>query len=260
MPLKSDVLISHAPEHRRIAGVGTAEDAWQQSTIDRLPPCDVHEWVERYARIWVIAPHPDDEVLGLGGCLTTLCALHADLHIVSVTDGEASHRGSSVWTPQRLAAERPAELRHGLALLGVTADVRRLGLPDGGVDAGRQTLLHELVDVIREDDLILATCSFDGHPDHEACGEVASLVGELTGATVLEYPVWMWHWAKPGEAMVPWHRARRIDMSAATMTKKRAAIHSFVSQVTQDGPREAILPAHVIARFLRGFEVVFAST
>ena len=258
-PLRSSTLASHAPERRRIEGVGTAEDAWRGSMIDRLPICDVRDWVARYKRIWLIAPHPDDEVLALGGSLAMLSALHADLHIVSVTDGEASHRGSSSWTPEKLAEVRPEELRRSLALLDVEAHVMRLGLPDSKVDSCRQQLLRILVDEIGEDDLILTTCSFDGHPDHEACGAVAAVTAELTGATLLEYPVWMWHWAKPDETMIPWHRAQRIDIGGETMEKKRAAIGSFVSQITPDGDSAATLPPAVIERFLRGFEVVFTS-
>jgi len=259
IPLQANPLMSHAPEHRRIEGAGTAEEAWQRSAIDRLPICDVTSWSTTHPHIWLIAPHPDDEVLGLGGCIATLAAAHADLRIISVSDGEASHRGSAVWTPERLASERAAELQRGLAILGHTAGVTRLGLPDGRLDACRQTLLRALVDEVGEDDLVLTTCSFDGHPDHETCGAVAALIGELTGATVLEYPVWMWHWAAPDETMIPWHRARRIEMTEATLNRKRAAIQCFESQLHPDGSREAVLPPAVVARFLRDFEVVFTT-
>ena len=39
----------------------------------------------------VIAAHPDDEVLGVGGTMAVLAAGGAQLRLIAVTDGEASH-------------------------------------------------------------------------------------------------------------------------------------------------------------------------
>jgi LmbE family N-acetylglucosaminyl deacetylase len=248
----------HSPARRLIEGSGTDEPSWDAAPhMRQLAVVDVGVWAERFRRIWVLAPHPDDEILALGGTLARLSALHAELHIVSATDGEASHGASRRWPPERLAQLRPLEVQRGLDRLAVKAEVIRLGLPDGRVGAHRQHLLKMLVERVEKDDLLLATCRFDGHPDHEACGDVAVLAGELTGATVFEYPVWMWHWAGPDEAVVPWDRARRLPLDGATLARKREAIGEFTSQVEADGPRAAVLPPHVLPRFLRPFEVVF---
>ncbi|MEO8937786.1 MAG: PIG-L family deacetylase [Burkholderiaceae bacterium] len=249
---------SHSPSRRRIAGHGTDEQTWQRSAaFGQMVDDDVALWAERYRRIWLLAPHPDDEILALGGSLARLSALDADLRIVSVTDGEASHVNSSTWPPERLAKVRPIETQRGLVKLGIEAEVIRLGFPDGRIGAHREELLKMLVEGIEETDLLLSTCRFDGHPDHEACGDVAELVAELTGATVFEYPVWMWHWASPDEQVIPWARARRIPLGADIVSRKRDAIDQFESQITPDGAHEAVLPPHVLPRFLRPFEVVF---
>ncbi len=252
-------LAPHAPERRLIAGTGTDESVWLDSPIIAgIESSDVREWADRFRRIWLLAPHPDDEVLALGGSLAGLTEVGADLRIVSVTNGEGSHPGSSRWTRQRLAAARPLELQDALEHLGIHATVVALNFPDGRIDTLRDRLLKALVELIDERDLLLATCRFDGHPDHEACGDVADLVQQLTGATTFEYPVWMWHWALPAETTVPWERARRLPIAEAVVAKKRGAIGKFVSQVMPDGPNAAVLPPHVLPRFLRPFEVVFA--
>jgi LmbE family N-acetylglucosaminyl deacetylase len=257
--MTSEQLSPHAPERRIIKGAGTDERAWRESeVITNLPSFDVAEWNERYQRIWLLAPHPDDEVLALGGSLACLADIHADLRIVSITDGEASHADSTHWTRERLAQTRPIELRRALEAMNVDVQVQRLGIPDGHVGAHREELLKTLADVVDEHDLVLATCRFDGHPDHEACGEVADLVGQLTGATVYEYPVWMWHWASPGETTIPWSRARCLPISKKIVGRKRRAIAQFSSQLRPDGDREPVLPARFLPRFLRPFEVVFA--
>ena len=251
-------LPSHSPERRLIEGRGTTEATWNAApVVDRLPHCDTDEWVARFRRVWLVSPHPDDEVLGLGGTLAQLTERHVDLCIVSVSDGEASHGDSPRWPSARLAEVRPREMLRALDSLGVDADVLRLGLPDGRIGAHRQHLLEALVDRVGEDDLLLATCRFDGHPDHEACGEVAALAAELTGATSFEYPVWMWHWATPEAPVIPWGRARRIALSPDIQNRKRDAIHQFTSQIVPDGTRDAVLPPNVLPRFERPFEVVF---
>ena len=254
----SSRLIPHAPERRAIAGEGTDEDAWHQPRLfERFDSIDVSAWGARYDRIWLVAPHPDDEVLALGGSLAGLSKADADVRIVSVTDGEASHRESPNWSRERLTKTRPIELQRALEALDVVAGVIRLGLPDGQIGAHRQTLLTALAERVEEHDLILATCRFDGHPDHEACGEVAQLVGDLTGADVFEYPVWMWHWATPDETSIPWNRARRLPVPPGVVERKRAAIDAFASQLMPDGPREPVLHPRILPRFLRPFELVF---
>lgn len=251
-------LPSHSPARRTIDGHGTDEATWSAATVCAdLPALDATDWIATHPRIFVLAPHPDDEVLGLGGTLSRLSAAGADLHIVSVTDGEASHVGSIAWPPARLIATRPNEMQLGLDRLAIRATVTRLRLPDGRVGGRRKELLQTLVESLHEDDLLLTTCRFDGHPDHEACGDVAQLAGELTGATVLEYPVWMWHWAVPDEGVVPWSQARRLPLDADTLRRKHDAIAGFTSQIEADGEHEAILPPHVVERFVRPFEVVF---
>ena len=249
---------SHSPARRFIRGVGTDEPTWNAATsLAALPVADVADWTQRYRRIWVLAPHPDDEIMALGGALSRLSALGADLHIVAVTDGEASHVASDVWPAARLAATRPQEMQRGLDRLDVRAEVTRLGLPDGRVGAHRQDLLKALVERVGDEDLLLATCRFDGHPDHEACGDVAVLAAELTGAQVHEYPVWLWHWSRPDDHVVPWNRARRLPIDAQILARKRTAMNEFTSQIERDGPRDAQLPPYVLSRFLRPYEVVF---
>ena len=204
----------------------------------------------------VVAPHPDDEILGVGGLLAVL----GDAEIVAVTDGEASHPGSTVHTPAQLAGIRRAETAEALRRLGVTrTPVVHLGQPDGGID--EHTLAVALIERLTPGRWCLATWRGDGHPDHEAVGRAAAAACAATGAHLLEYPVWAWHWAQPGDDRVPWERARRLDLPPAARRAKEAAVRAFPSQIDDLGPDPAdaaILPPHVLARFRRPFEVVFA--
>lgn len=246
-------------DDRRIAGTGTDEASWRRWLAEQpLRRLGIATWVDRFRCVWIVAPHPDDEILALGGTLARLSMFGVDLRVVSVTDGTASHRGSSAWSEARLARIRPRELAQALDVLGIEATVHRAGFPDGDVERHRGALELYLAARVQPDDLVLATWRLDGHPDHEACGKASAATAARTGAVFAEYPVWMWHWARPAERAVPWHRARTIELDADQVARKARAVRCFASQLEADGPREAILPPHVVARFARPFETVFA--
>ena len=60
----------------------------------------------------VVAAHPDDEVLGVGGLISLLAASRARLRLVAVTDGERSHCGHA--SPASLARRRTWRERGGM--------------------------------------------------------------------------------------------------------------------------------------------------
>jgi LmbE family N-acetylglucosaminyl deacetylase len=238
---------------RPIVAEGTPEARWAQwPAMASWPPLPL----DPAAPPLVVAPHPDDEILGVAGLMAMLG--RADL--VAVTDGEGSHPHSTVHTPAALAAIRRAETAEALSRLGLRDPaVHRLGQPDGGIDEAAVT--RELTALLSPGRWCLATWRGDGHPDHETVGRAAAAACAATGARLLEYPVWTWHWAVPDDPDVPWHRARRIELTPPAMAAKAAAIAAFTSQIAALGPADAdaaILPPHILARFARPFEVVFA--
>lgn len=96
-------------------------------------------------RVLVLAPHPDDEVLGAGGYLAAAQAAGAALRVIVATSGDGFRRAASGLTrgadPRpadflRLGIARQAETRTALRQLGLPAgDVVFLGFPDGGLSA-----------------------------------------------------------------------------------------------------------------------------
>jgi len=249
-------------ERPRIEGAGTSEADWQRwpGLHDALR-VGVEQLVPAQSRAVVVAPHPDDEVLAVGGLLAQLARSGCEVLIVAVTDGTASHAGSTEWSTERLARERPRESREAWRRLGLQApDALRLGLPDGRVAALRDHLVERLGALLRPMDVVFTTWRADGHPDHEATGEACVIAAERVGAHFIEVPVWAWHWARPGDVRVPWHRACRLSLDAETVRRKRDALAAFTSQLTADASTGAapILPPTTIERAQRPFEIVFA--
>jgi LmbE family N-acetylglucosaminyl deacetylase len=234
-----------------IEGAGTAESTWRRWLVEcDWPPLDLTQASGR--RVVVIAAHPDDEILGVAGIMMRLRDIGCPLVVVWATDGEASHPQSTVFTSGELAALRREESRRALAVLDIEPSAsHHLGLPDGGLAAHAPALRSALGQVIAAGDVVLAPWEGDGHPDHEAAGAAALALAP----DAWRYPIWMWHWAQPGDPGVPWPRVRAV--ATADPAAKSAAIAEFATQVRPIGPAPgdaAVLPPHILDRFARPSE------
>lgn len=225
---------------------GTSEAAW----LTPLARCADLAWTAGHTV--VIAPHPDDEVLAVGG----LMRASRSVTVVAVTDGEASHPRSPTITPPELADLRAAERSQALRALDVEANVVRMRCPDGAV-AQVVDLARQLAPYLRRADVCLAPWAFDGHPDHDACGRAAITACAAAGVPLRQFPLWAWHWAALRD--LPWSRLRRFALTTAASCAKQRAIAAFRSQIAPLSAApgdEAVLPPAVLARFARPFEAV----
>jgi LmbE family N-acetylglucosaminyl deacetylase len=241
-------VVTSAP-NRIDAAPGTDEAAWQRW----LAALQLrHEDVTRWSSAVIVAAHPDDEVLGVGGSLAMLAEAGARIRLIAVTDGERSHPGAD---PKALAHARVAESVAALGLLGASrTHVVRLGLPDTGLSAAEGELTDRLADLCAGFEVCLAPWENDAHADHEAAGRAAARVHDR----VLRYPVWMWHWAAPSDAGVPWKRAVSVPLSADIAARKAAAIRAFATQLaSRPGALGPVLPTGFVAHFSRRQEVLF---
>jgi LmbE family N-acetylglucosaminyl deacetylase len=234
---------------------GTDESTWLRGgRLRALRPLHV----VHARRLVVVAPHPDDEVLGCGGLLQQAHRLGMDVMVVAVTDGEASHPAAHR-LGHGVGAARGHESRVALQRLGCgSASVVRLGIPDGAVASRSQDLADVLSGLLGPDDVCVAPWRSDGHPDHDATGSAALAAGRATRTPVLEYLVWAWHWATPDSAAVPWRHCRRLDLDSAEVARKRWATCAFESQIkpsASEAGQGPILTATMLRRFWRPFEV-----
>jgi len=246
---------------RHIVGSGTPASSWRADPrLASVPAVELDGWFKPGARLVVVAPHPDDEILACGGLLHLLAARGALPLIVAVTDGEGSHPDSSQWPPARLQRERAQETVAALAALGLGhAAIARLGLPDGGVTANQAALAEHLRQLLTELDVVVTTWRYDGHPDHEATARACASACKASGARLLEAPVWGWHWSAPHDGAMPLQRAFKIALAPDVVEHKRAALACFHSQLTPDASTGAapVLTQAAIERILNPFELVF---
>ena len=239
---------------RPLSSGGTSITDWLAG--DRPPPLDLDDC----PGLVVVAPHPDDETLGLGGTIAELIARGINVMVVSVSDGGAAYPDISRFDQLALERTRRAELDCATAILGVRRLVR-LGLPDGRIAEHEQQLAEQLAVMLAAEPpgtWCAATWQGDGHPDHEAVGRAAASAVTHTAATLVEYPVWMWHWAEPGDPAVPWTRAASVPLDRQATGRKQNAAQCFRSQFDPPAPDSpAVLPPFVLRRLLAVGEVVF---
>jgi N-acetylglucosamine malate deacetylase 1 len=154
-------------------------------------------------RILVLAPHPNDEIIGAGGTIAIARDAGHDVSIGHLTNGE---QGSGSLPADRLRPARQAEAIQAAAIVGVPETrLRFLDIPDGGIDpydTAQFTAVLALLRSARPDRLYLPH-PHDGAFDHEAafalCWRAAGMSGSRNFAacgaphwvpTVLGYEVW----------------------------------------------------------------------
>ena len=216
---------------------GTPVAAWD-GELDETPELDL----DGVQFVVVVAAHPDDETLGAGGFIATCAERGIDVRVVIVTDGSASHPNSPTHTPGELALLRAHEVTTAVARLAPAADVRLLWHPDGEVEQNRAEIAEQLAELTEGADLVLAPWRGDGHRDHRIVGELCASLG----VQLLEYPIWMWHWAAPGHPDVPVSRVIHVPLSVDARDSKASAIAAHASQVSPlsdaQGDEAVLLP------------------
>jgi LmbE family N-acetylglucosaminyl deacetylase len=244
-------------ESKPLTHGGTPAPLWlAEFERQPLPLLDLTEC----QRLIVVAPHPDDETLGVGAMTAQLVSSGARVQVVSVSDGGAAQPDATQSGRLRMEVTRKHELYRATSVLGSPPPVS-LGLPDGELADHEDRIADSLLEILGAagpQTWCAATWRGDGHPDHEAVGRAAATACARTGVALLEYPIWMWHWARPADPTVPWDRALAVPASRWATNRKRQAAQCYRSQF-QARVRESapVLPTFVLHRLLTVGEVVF---
>jgi len=213
-----------------------SEDEWAPVWMAAEP------WQPSVERLLVIAPHPDDETLAIGGFISMQASKGIPVQVVAVTDGENAYKDES-----NLATIRQAEQTAALEELGlIPTDILRLQLTDSDISSEEGTLVQRLLPLVLKETHILAPWTSDFHPDHEACGRAAKTVAQRTGAALTFYFFWTWHRGTPRLLQdLPLHS---VALSANLQHAKRTALSHYRSQLAHSSgvpilPDELLWPA-----------------
>ncbi|MEB0046815.1 MULTISPECIES: PIG-L family deacetylase [unclassified Pseudomonas] len=230
--------------------------------LDNIPVISTQTLVAPGARAVVIAPHPGDEVVTCGGLLQLLSSLGHPLQLISITDGSASHPGSTQWSEKRLSVFRPQESVEALRRLGLPMHSLkwiRGGFADNALVEHEHQLTQFIARYLRPGDVVFSTWRSDGNDDHEAVGRASAKAALMVGVGFNEVPVWAWHWPVRDQGQIPWHRARKVRLDTWTVARKSHATHAYASQLEGEPAigLSPLLPRVILERMRLPYEIVF---
>ena len=190
----------------------------------------------------IIAPHPDDEVIGCAGLIQALVEHGIPPHVIILTGGEGSHRGCCNTPQETIVAERHQLTITAAQTLGLPlSNIHCLEYPDGGVAFPHaetkklKALLHQL-----SPNALFVPHNGEGWSDHT---KVLGIVKELMKCHVVniyEYCVWMWYynvWSLENK------NARILKMTPAQHKRKLLAIEEYTKPLAPCGnPWSGVLP------------------
>lgn len=169
--------------------------------------------------VLVLAPHPDDEVFGCGGCAALYAVLGVPVRALVLTDGGL---GGITHQEEGLVAVRRNEVLVAAKILGYGSPVFA-NLPDRSLDASVPYVVDLIVQNMKNlcADVLFAPSLWEIHPDHRAAAQAAiqaiKQLGE--GYTLVQYEV--------GVPLIP---NRLIDITPV-LQQKIDSMQCFVSQL-----------------------------
>lgn len=143
----------------------------------------------------VFSPHFDDETLGCGGTILRKRALGADVGIVFLTDGRASH---SDWIDASdLARQRATEGLAAARALGLEASaVHCLGFEETRLRERRDEAAARVAEILERErpQQVFVPYHLEPPEDHVAAFDIVkqALASNPYPVDLFEYPIWIW--------------------------------------------------------------------
>ena len=214
--------------------------------------------------ILVIAPHPDDEILGLGGLIIKSIIEGRQVNILYLTDGE----NSDIWQDKEKIRRERIKLSEKVYLkLDIPAsNIFRLHLPDGSVPQQGEEGFNHAVETIKEiieqinPEAVFTTHCDDYWPfDHVAAAHIAKEAVLRSDARPQFWYYWVWAWYN----IRPWQlfgskigNLRKMDIRDQ-LSRKKELTDIYMNSLTPDGkPWSGILPKPLLKAFKYPFEIV----
>lgn len=148
-------------------------------------------------KVLIVAPHPDDEVLGCSGLIQRLLNEGKQIDVVILSGGGKSHAGCCNMDESILIESRRNLSRKAAEILGLPIEnLHFLDYPDGSIafDCLETDRLKKLIDTLQPK-AIFVPHKGEGWSDHLEAGRIVQkLVGEMSGLALYEYCVWFWYY------------------------------------------------------------------
>ncbi|MDU0478613.1 PIG-L deacetylase family protein [Staphylococcus chromogenes] len=187
-------------------------------TTNWAPFIESRQWPEVEPNgLFVVAAHPDDELLGLGATMHRMVKSGKSVRVLCLSCGDDPIRSQ--------------EFHAGLEDLGVT-DRHIADLPDGDL-LSHLDAAEELIRDLHDGRTLATTWAEDGHPDHLAAARASARVD-----TPRYFPIWMWQWAVPGDDVFA--SISKLSVGETDLAAKLRALECHASQLGRIVPKSLV--------------------
>ena len=196
-----------------------------------------------FDKVLIVAPHPDDEVLGCSGLIQRLLSEGKQVDVVILSGGGKSHAGCCKIDEATLIESRRNLSRKAAKVLGLPLEnLHFLDYPDGSIafDCSETDQLKKLIDTLQPEAIFIPHKG-EGWSDHLEAGRIVrKLVGETSGVPLYEYCVWFWYYNV-------WNIDRKnafvLKMTKKEYSRKNEAIDAYIYPKAPCGkPWSGVLP------------------
>ncbi|MCR8911519.1 PIG-L family deacetylase [Barnesiella sp. ET7] len=194
--------------------------------------------------VLIVAPHPDDEVLGCSGLIQRLLNEGKQVDVAILSGGGKSHAGCCKIDESTLIESRRNLSRKAAEILGLSLEhLHFLDYPDGCIafDCSETDLLKKLIKTLQPK-AIFVPHKGEGWSDHLEAGRIVrKLAGETSGVSFYEYCVWFWYYNV-------WNIDRKkafvLTMTEEELSRKNEAIDAYIKPKAPCGnPWSGVLPS-----------------
>ena len=211
-------------------------------------------------KILILAPHPDDEVLGCAGLIQQY---KDNAHVIILTGGGGSHRGCCQEDEGNIKDKRrklAIKINDNLGL--PKENLHLLDYKDGYIKEGNEIEYNKLsgfISQIKPQAIFFPKQDGEGWPDHiEAGNIVKKTCQELSiNPVMFEYCVWFWYY---NVWRIDWKKAFTLKLTNEECKKKVKAIDDYTRPNAPCGkPWSGVLPQILINATKWNKELYFIS-
>jgi LmbE family N-acetylglucosaminyl deacetylase len=167
-----------------------------QPRLDKPPTKSQLDTLLGSQGIVILAPHPDDEILGCGALMAKSVAQGIPVWVIYLTDGGASRPDLTPQERTQLVLQRQNEALAGLAALGIpSTNALFVGAPDGQLHISTShanLAIYKLHELILQGSVssVFVTAPTDAHIDHQSAYALAVKgLRDYPGIALYTYPV-----------------------------------------------------------------------
>jgi LmbE family N-acetylglucosaminyl deacetylase len=214
------------------------EIPWNQYFLTVQKGISLEECRGKEGNILVIAPHPDDDVLGVGGTMAAAAQQGRGVFAVYVTDGRGSPRMNHTVSDEEMAALRKTEALSALRILGAAGGFF-LGRQSKELTGEAQKETEEIVTGILQGVLpqeVFLPAPYERHLTHQRCTQLSiralRKISPLFKPNLLGYSLWGSFWGV---------RKRIVRDISPFIRKKVEAIMAHGSQLAYKNYQQGII-------------------